>query len=245
VTAESRSALMRAWRRLTWRHWIWATAIGLAVTLSIPLQKFEVNLYWAPWRVIFGAPWMLLFAYVFLLAIVVAESYSPPASRVSTRRYVVAALAASVVCLGLVAAFSDYVRMPPREEFRGQVEKKVGTPEVRQKLYAILSLGLCDGVLHGWLATFIYVRLRNARLAARALAEIQLRQAEANRQLLASQLTSMDAEVDPDAVLSTLEDIQRDYETDSVGANARMDQLIAFLRAAIPRLRTAEPVEVS
>jgi len=75
VTAESRSALMRAWRRLTWRHWIWATAIGLAVTLSIPLQKFEVNLYWAPWRVIFGAPWMLLFAYVFLLAIVVAESY--------------------------------------------------------------------------------------------------------------------------------------------------------------------------
>ena len=187
---------------------------------------------------------MLLFACIFLFAIALAESSSPRGSRVPSRRYVFSALAASLVCLGLMAVFSDYVRMPPREEYRGRAARSVGTPEARQKLYAILGLGLCDGVLHAWLATFIYVHLRNSRLAGRELAKVQLRQAEANRKLLASQLASTRAEVDPDAILATLEAIQSEYEIDSAGAAARMDQLIGFLRAAIPRLRTPETLEV-
>jgi hypothetical protein len=231
-------SLMRALRALTWKHWAWATSIAMAVSLSIPLQKFEVNLYWAPWRVISSAPWVLLFAYVFLLAIVLAESHSPRIQRTASWRYVAAALVASVVCVSTMAAFSEFVQMPPREEFRGQVAARVGSPEVRQKLYAIVSLGLCDGVLHGWLATFIYVYLRNARIAAAALSEAQIRRSDAGRRLLASQLESAHAQVDPDEVLVILKGIQRAYEMDPAAADARMDGLIAFLRDAIPRLRS-------
>ena len=225
---------------LTWKHWAWAAAIGLAVSLSIPFQKLEVNLYWAPWRVIFNAPWLVLFACVFVIAIVLAEASSPRLPWVSSWRYLAAALAASIVCIGLSAAFSDFIRMPPREEYQGMPAKKVGTPEVRQKLYAILSVGLTDGVFHGWLATFIYAYLRNARLTARALADAEIRRSEANRRLLASRLESRHAEVDPDDVLLRLEGIRLTYETDPGAADARMDELIAFLRDAIPRLRTEE-----
>ena len=235
----------QAWRALTWKHWAWATAIGLAVSFSIPFQKFDVNTYWAPWRVIFSAPWLVLFAYVFLIAIVVAESSSPRPPWTSSWRYLAAVLAASAVCLVLAASFSEFVRMPPREEYQGRIANKTGTPEARRKIYAVLSLGLTDGVLHGWLATFIYVYLRNAQLAARALADAQIRRSEANRRLLASQLESTHAEVDPDDVLLTLESIQGTYETDPAAADIRMDQLIAFLRAAIPRLRSEEKLEAT
>jgi hypothetical protein len=236
-----KSIFKRAWATLTWSHWAWATAIGLAVSLSIPLQKFEVNTYWALWRVVFSAPWIVLFAYVFLIAIVGAEASSSRWPWTSSWRYLAAVLMASAVCLLLAAAFSDFIRMPPREETQGKVAQRTGTPEARQKLYAILSVGLTDGVLHGWLATFIYVYLRNARLAARALTDAQIRRSEANRRLLASQLESTHAEIDPDDVLLELESIQRAYEADPASADARMDQLIAFLRAAIPRLREDDP----
>jgi hypothetical protein len=235
------AVIERAWRTLTWKHWAWATAIGLAVSLSIPFQKLEVNFYWAHWRVIFNSPWIVLFAYVFLIAIVVAEASSPRPPWTSSWRYLAAVLLASAACLVLAAVFSDFVRMPPREEYQGRIARKVGAPEVRQKLYAILSVGFTDGVLHGWLATFIYVYLRNARLAARALADAEIRRSEANRRLLASQLESTHAEIDPDEVLLTLESIQRTYDADPAAGDARMDQLIAFLRAAIPRLRDDEP----
>jgi hypothetical protein len=99
---------------------------------------------------------------------------------------------------------------------------------------------LCDGVLHGWLATFIYVYLRNARLAARALLEARIRRSEADRRLVTSQLESTHAAVDPDDVLMTLASIKRTYDTDPAAADARLDRLIAFLRAAIPQVRGAE-----
>ena len=146
---------------------------------------------------------------------------------------------ASTVCLALAWAFSDFIRMPPREETQGRIAQKTGNPEVRQKLYAVLSVGLTDGVLHGWLATFIYVHMRNARIAARALAEAEIRRSEANRKLFASQLEATHAEVDPDEVLLTLESIRRAYETDPAAADARMDQLIAPLRPRLARLRPA------
>jgi LytS/YehU family sensor histidine kinase len=108
---------------------------------------------------------------------------------------------------------------------------------MRQKAYAILSVGLTDGVLHGWLATFIYVRLRNARLAARALADAQIRRSEANRRLVAARLQSTHVQVDPTYVIDRLDAIARLYELDSSAADAQLDELISFLRGAIPRLR--------
>ena len=45
------------------------------------------------------------------------------------------------------------------------------------------------------------------------------------------------AEIVPGLVSRALQDIDRAYESDSGRADALLDQLIVFLRAAIPRIR--------
>ena len=152
---------------------------------------------------------------------------------------------ASVVCLGMATAFSDLVRMPPKHQYQGKTVERTGDAETSRKAYAVVGLALIEGVFHGWLGTFIYVYLRNARLGARALAEAQLRRAEADRKLVAGELEAAQVEVDPEEVLLTLESIESTYDLDPAAGDARMDRLIAMLRAAIPRLRSEDKVEAT
>jgi LytS/YehU family sensor histidine kinase len=48
------------------------------------------------------------------------------------------------------------------------------------------------------------------------------------------------AQVDPAFVFQTLEMIEQTYETIASRADVLLDELVAFLRAAIPRLRAEE-----
>jgi LytS/YehU family sensor histidine kinase len=100
-------------------------------------------------------------------------------------------------------------------------------------------------LIHGWLATFIYVRLRNSRRAAKALTDAEIARFEAQRNLLAAQLVAAHAQVDPDFVLQALAKVEHAYEEDSVLADALLDEFIAFLREAIPKLRADEAAEAT
>lgn len=239
----------RAWRTLTWKHWAWATAIPVLVSLSIPLQSFEINRYWAPWRVLFHTPWYLFFSYTFLISIAFAEASAPDPSAPAAWRYVVALIVASIICIATLGAFPELVRTAPKQIVAGQLMtgKPNRTPEAQVKarrLDAVLGLGV-RSLIHAWLATFVYVRLRNSRRATRALADAELERSEAQRNLLAAQLAAAHARVDPAFVLQSLEGVERAYETDSARAEVLLDEFIAFLRDAIPRLRADEVLETA
>ena len=64
--------------------------------------------------------------------------------------------------------------------------------------------------------------------------------AAAHHRLLASRLRATQAEVDPAHVIDRLEWIGRAYEVDPDAADAELDELIRFLRDAIPRIRRDE-----
>jgi len=236
-----------AFRTLTWKHWAWATVIAVLVSVSIPLQDFDTNLYWAPWRVLFHTPWFLFFAYAFLVAIAVAETSAPDPSAPSAWRYVATLLAASVVCIAALGTFPELVRAAPRQVVAGQTKFKATPtdPASRAKAHRLASMtGLgALALIHGWLATFIYVRLRNSRRATKALADAEIERSEAQRSLLAAQLVAAHAQVDPAFVLQALEKVERAYEEDPGRADALLDEFIAFLRDAIPRLRAEEAFE--
>jgi LytS/YehU family sensor histidine kinase len=100
-------------------------------------------------------------------------------------------------------------------------------------------------LIHGWLATFIYVRLRNSRRATKALADAEIERTEAQRSLLAAQLVAAHAQVDPAFVLQALERVERAYEEDPGHADALLDEFISFLRDAIPRLRAEDVLEAT
>lgn len=237
--------LARAWRILTWRHWAWATAIAVLVALSRPFPGFDTNWYWAHWRVIYETPWHLLIAYLFLAAIALAESSVPDIPGPSGWRYVAAITVASVACIAVAGALHDYFPNAPQQVTAGQTlpKRTHASPEAREKWHREFAIkGTTSMIVYGWLAAFVYVNLRRSRRATRSLNDAEVGRSEAQRSLLAAQLVVTQAQVDPAFVLRTLAAIERAYETDPLQADAQLDELITFLRDAIPRLRSEEAV---
>jgi hypothetical protein len=234
----------RAWRSLTWKHWAWATAVPVALSITIPLQGFATNLYWAPWRVLFHLPLYLAFSYAFLLAIALAEAWVPAGTQPAAWRYVATLTVASVIGVAVLGAFPGLVRTAPRHIVAGQLlNLHAGVSPAAQakarSLQAMTSVG-AGAVIYGWLAAFIYVRLRKARNATRVLAQAEIRRSEAQRNLLAAQLVSAHAQVDPEFVLRTIADVEQTYAIDVARGDLMLDEFIAYLRDAIPRLRGDE-----
>lgn len=99
--------------------------------------------------------------------------------------------------------------------------------------------GLFDSLL---IATFLaYQHGGQARSeeASRRLQQLQCEQQAARRRLVEAQLQALQARVDPQMFFDILDSVQRLYAADAARAEALLDELIVFLRAALPRLRSA------
>jgi hypothetical protein len=239
---SSPKAWARARQALTWKRWALASALGVLLGVLVPLQDLHINFYFTPWKIVYQTPFFLAFSWVFLLAIAAVEASVPRPCWPSPWRYFSGAVAASLVCLGLAWSFSDQLRMAPTRVISGGSNNNQKTfNEQNRKNVAVFLIGF-DGVVYGWRATFINVGLRNSRRAARALSEAEIERSETSRALVASQLEAAHAEIDPAVVFGALATIERTYEEDPALADALLDDLIAFLRAAIPRLRSDGPL---
>ena len=101
--------------------------------------------------------------------------------------------------------------------------------------------------LHAFTLSFIFALLYLAHLrrsetheAARArLAAAQAGQRQARRGIVQARLQEVQARIDPRLLFEMLDAVRRSYEVDAVRAQQLLDELIAFLRAALPRLRAA------
>jgi Histidine kinase len=86
-------------------------------------------------------------------------------------------------------------------------------------------------------ACFVYVNRRTARAAALRLRAAELGRASSRRRTLESRLQAMQARVEPQFLFNTLAQVRELYEQDVVAAGRMLDDLIAYLRAALPHLR--------
>lgn len=233
-----------AWRHLTWKHWAWATGIAAVVSLSVPFQYLDVNSYWAVRRVMLYTPWVIAFGYCFVFAIGWVEADAGP-SGPSIARYFGAALLTGVFCIATAWTLAPFVEIPPKRITENGVDSAPANVDrdTNRRFIVALSPGL-DAAFHGCLATLIYARLRKSRLAALALGEAELGRLKANRNLLAAKLEAANAAVDPAYVIDRLEAIGRGYEVDPAVADSQLDELILFLRGAIPRLRSDPAAQI-
>lgn len=94
-----------------------------------------------------------------------------------------------------------------------------------------------DAMMQGGLVTFVYVNLRTARLAAQRRREAEVARSETRRKTFESQLQAMQARVEPQFLFNTLAQVRQLYETNATLAGTMLDDLIAYLRAALPHLR--------
>ena len=91
----------------------------------------------------------------------------------------------------------------------------------------------------GGMALVIIDRLRQRQQGAQQLAQAQEHGRVVRQQLATAQLQTIQARVDPQLLFDMLAAVKRFYERDAQRAEQMLDELAAFLRAALPRLRSA------
>ena len=91
--------------------------------------------------------------------------------------------------------------------------------------------------LYCTMACVVYVNRRTAHLAARRLHNAELARAHSRRRTLESRLQAMQARVEPQFLFNTLAQVRELYSRDTEAASRMLEDLIAYLRAALPHLR--------
>ena len=80
-------------------------------------------------------------------------------------------------------------------------------------------------------------RSRRHEEAVARLADAQTAQREAGRRMVQSRLQAVQARTDPQLLFEMLDAVRQSYEVDPPRAERLLDELISFLRSALPRLR--------
>jgi hypothetical protein len=147
-------------------------------------------------------------------------------------RHALASLAfvslAVVAGVGLLMAFSAV------DQPRDLVEAGLLTSEATF-VGRFIWFHVASGML---LVAYFAMREREAAIAKAARAA-ELDRAHAERTAMASRLKVMQARVEPELLFGVLADVRSLYERDRVAAEALLDDLIAYLRAALPQMRGA------
>jgi len=94
----------------------------------------------------------------------------------------------------------------------------------------------------GWLPAgsafvFLYAHWRSARRTAQLLNAAELDRIRRSRMALETRLQAMQARVEPQFLFNTLAQVARLYQSDAPLAGRTLDDLIAYLRAAMPAMR--------
>lgn len=163
-----------------------------------------------------------------------------------------AAVALQLAALHLMVVTPTALRMQRALRFSSMV--LLGTVAGSAALWfdpASIRLGILESTTTGVLsslfkslltATFLVYQHAGEAMsfeASRRLQRLQREQRLARRRLVEAQLQALQARVDPQMFFDVLDSVQRLYAADPPRAEALLDELIVFLRTALPRLRSA------
>jgi hypothetical protein len=235
------AGVLQTWREISFRQWAWATGIAvvliLANTLGLlpPLLLIAPNVLgsqvpvWTMARSVAIVISALAAAYCFLLALSIAER-DTARSRGRVWRYVAAGCAATGAAIVIDSAI--YLLVPgidPRRGWGAETNHLVG--------FAVWFGA--NIALSGGLVLAVYARFQSARIAREAFNSAELARVRATRELLAARLAAMQAQVEPQFLLGTLAQVEALYDRDPHAGDHMLEGLIAYLRAALPQLRSA------
>ena len=117
------------------------------------------------------------------------------------------------------------------------------SPEIAAKrIPASGCFGLPLDTFSEWLilagaATFVYADRRRARAARARMHAAELERTNAAKRTLESRLQAMQARVEPQFLFNTLAQVHDLYRADAALGERMLDELIAYLRAAMPKMR--------
>ena len=219
-----------AGRRFTWRAALVSALVLVALNVvgtvgtmfNVPgaNDAFPAE-FWISGFVVLGCQWFFTVLAVFIAD----EAVDRGQPRAGT-------YFAAIVISSLVAAVAQYlIRLP--FGLRADVD---ASEEFLVRIMQPVTVFLDQGLMCG-LATFVYVSLRTARLAATRRQDAEIARLDTRRRTLESRLQAMQARVEPQFLFNTLAQVRQLYEGDAGLAGKMLDDLIAYLRAALPHLR--------
>jgi sensor histidine kinase YesM len=165
----------------------------------------------------------------------------------------------STFAFAVTLGFSATARLPARDRL-------TSAPYVLTVILGAAGAGVVDGVLTrlrfpnlwqtgivfmrgtyvmfsmlllGSIGLFVYLDRVRARSALARLRGAELERAVAAKRVLGSRLQAMQARVEPQFLFNTLGQVRRLYGQDPGQARRMLDDLIAYLRAAMPQMRSA------
>ncbi len=197
-----------------------AVALVLALLVALFLNTFFVT----PLPVLIGRTMFL--AVVLLLAFTAAGQW---------RQGLVPRWLAQVLAVGLAAPAGTFLVY--LLSTGGDVLAFVQTPGRVMGFVWIAGTGMSIGLV---LALGALYRERDAQARSQALA-FELERETLERQALDARLTLLQAQIEPHFLFNTLANVQALVETGSPRAAPVLQSLIAYLRAAMPRLHGADP----
>jgi sensor histidine kinase YesM len=220
------------------------TARQLGVTMVLGLAWYvSTTLFW--WEVLPVQHWssqarriaeVELLALWMLLAIAIADR-AVDRGVAPRRAYMTAAIAGCVVgvlvqtCLASVYAAFVYTPLQAMEPATARVFR-FATP------FTIAIYLVTYSLLYAGSAVFLYAQWRTARRTEQYLHRAQLDRVRKSRIALESRLQALQARVEPKFLFNTLAQVRDLYDHDAAVAASMLDDLIAYLRAAMPHMRT-------
>lgn len=222
--------LLEPWRRLTWKHIAWTAVAGalIAPLMLTVTHAFEAFLggTWSE-RLSFIIEFLAfsqLEAFTFLLCIIAADhAVRRGAPRV--RAYAIALFMGAALYTTFQWSILNYVM-----DWFSRPDVDPGWAPVHATstfLYALLL---------GGFATFVYADWQRARDSAARLHAAGLARTRAARDILQTRLQAMQARVDPQFLFETLARTRRLYDASPERGEQTLDNLIAYLRIAMPNL---------
>jgi hypothetical protein len=213
------------WRAATPRHFVYTALLGLlwtAVTLAT-VRNASVS---SAGPYINATLTMQLNGFAVLLGVLVADRASPPPLH-RWWLYVAAVAVGCVIGSSMLWLITGRLLGLPTAYGPGPgVAEGFDTFFYRHATHNLVICGM---------VTFVYVRQRWAAHSVAALRALQLERATIEKQVLESQLAAMQARVEPEFLRTTLAQVERMYEVDARAADRLLNDLITYLRAAIPR----------
>jgi hypothetical protein len=203
---------------LTWKKFLLAETVGLAVNLTRYLA--HPALAAVPEVEICRTIWTAFGAAGVLLAVLCADE----AVRYGVRKslvYWIALLTASAATGAVQWYTSVWLGLTPAMD------------SAAHTLVQLTQMGFIafQVMLYGGIAALVYLNRRAAAQALEAVRAAELRRVQIERRVIESRLATARAHVDPRTLLNTLARIQEGYRTASADADGRLDQLILQLQA--------------
>jgi hypothetical protein len=162
-----------------------------------------------------------LFAFALMVALVVGNHVTGESNR--RLPYVLALIVCALLVLPLDGLVVIYL----------QRQSRFGWPQYG----AVTAYDFFDWMVLGIAAILVYVDRRRARVARDRMHEAQLERTQTAKRTLESRLQAMQARVEPQFLFNTLANVEQLYQTDAARAERMLDDLITYLRAAMPRMR--------